>query len=84
MGWLLRHGWGLPLDYAQAIDWFKKSAAQGNVHAMNNMGYVNEHGLGVSVDLNEAKKWYQQAADKGYKKALHHLQKMQRDEEKGG
>jgi TPR repeat protein len=36
------------------------------------------------VDLNEAKKWYKQAADKGYKKALYHLQKLQRDEEKGG
>jgi TPR repeat protein len=59
-------GQGVPVDYAKALDLYKKSAAQGNAKAMNNLGIMYHRGSGVPVNDKEASKWLLQAAEKDY------------------
>jgi TPR repeat protein len=58
-------GQGVPLDYAEAVKWFRKAADQGNAVAQNNLGVCYANGNGVSKDDTEAVKWYQKAAEQG-------------------
>jgi TPR repeat protein len=37
-------------DYAQAMNWFRKAADQGNSRAQQNIGGLYEKGLGVNQD----------------------------------
>lgn len=50
-------------DYQEAMTWFLKSAEQGNIRAMNNIGLMYENGLGVTKDTNIAIQWYEKAAE---------------------
>lgn len=50
----------------KAIEWFRKSAAQGNRESMNQLGYVYQYGVGVPVDVDEALSWYRKSADLGF------------------
>jgi hypothetical protein len=43
-------GQGVPKDYAQAIDWWRKSATQGNADAQFKLGVVYTTGQGVAKD----------------------------------
>jgi TonB family protein len=49
-------------DYANAMIWYLKSAAQGNARAQENVGWFYEHGRGVKQDYAEAMAWYRKAA----------------------
>lgn len=49
----------------QALYWFEKSAAQGNVEAQMYLGDAYAHGKGVSVDFVKAHMWLSRAAAKG-------------------
>ena len=57
-------GEGLPVDYARALDWYRKSAAQGNARAMHNLGLMYHMGKGVPADQKQAANWLLQAAGK--------------------
>jgi TPR repeat protein len=52
-------------DYVEALDWYRRAAAQGHVGATNNVGVYYENGLGVKQDDAEAAKWYAIAAELG-------------------
>jgi uncharacterized protein len=56
-------------DYALAVSWFEKAAAQGEANALFNLGVCHERGLGVKVDMKKALDYYRQAADLGLEKA---------------
>jgi PQQ-dependent catabolism-associated CXXCW motif protein len=59
-------GQGVPRDYGQALEWYKKAARLGNAYAMNHIGFAIDEGLGISpADPVEAFKWYRAAADRG-------------------
>ncbi len=49
----------------QALYWFRKSAAQGNVEAQMHLGDAYAHGKGVSVDFVKAHMWLSLAAARG-------------------
>jgi TPR repeat protein len=53
------------LNYAEALKWLHKAAAQGSTGAMNNLGVAYEHGLGLMPDFKEAARWYRAAAELG-------------------
>lgn len=55
---LYHTGEGVPLNYAEALRWYRASAEQNNGSAMNNLGKMHERGEGVGRDLVEALKWY--------------------------
>jgi TPR repeat protein/transglutaminase-like putative cysteine protease len=74
IGLLYTHGGdGLPQDYGKAIEYFRKSADEGNADALYDLGWVYEAGLGVPQDRQQAIEWYSKAAGRGQKQALNRL-----------
>ena len=53
-------------DYAQAVYWYRKAAAQGNVVAQKNLGICYENGFCVKQDPKQAVEWYRKSAEQGY------------------
>src|SRR5208283_2803017 len=65
---LARHyadGKGVPRDYAQAAEHFRKSAEQGYAPAQTGLGSCYALGQGVKQDYAEALRWYRKAAAQG-------------------
>lgn len=51
-------------DYPQAVEWYKKAAAQGVADAAYNLGLIYDAGApGVSKDTGEACRWFRQSAE---------------------
>jgi TPR repeat protein len=66
-GWVLSNQPGASdKDYAQALQWYKKSAAAGDLFAQNNIGEMYERGRGTPKDLKAARQWYGRAAEAGF------------------
>ena len=65
LGVMYMEGKGVKQDYVEAIHYFEKGAAAGDIRAQNNLGYLYDHGLGVKQDLPKAAEFYKQAADAG-------------------
>ncbi len=61
-------------NFSQALHWFEKSAAQGNVEAQIHLGDAYARGKGVSVDFIKAHMWLSLAAAKGGYEAKFRLQ----------
>ncbi len=66
---------GLPLigidkDYAQAAEWYEKSAKNGLDHAQNNLGNMYAFGIGVGQNYEKAFYWYSQAAERMHQEAM--------------
>ena len=55
----------MPQDYAQALDWYRKAAEQGNSDGQFNLASLLEHGQGTAVDVTQAVSWYRRAAEQG-------------------
>ena len=73
LGVLYNTGRGVPQDYAEAVRWFRKAAAQGNARAQNYLGLLYRKGEGVPQDYSEAVEWYRRAAEQGNAKAQNNL-----------
>jgi TPR repeat protein len=62
-------GQGVPQDYGEAVNWFRRAAEQPDGKAQHlaqiNLGNLYFNGLGVRQDYLEAAKWYRMAADQG-------------------
>lgn len=69
-------GRGVAQDFSEAKAWLEKSAAQGNIAAMEQLGFLCERGLGGAVDIAKAKDWYEKSADKGNAAAMVGLGRM--------
>ena len=59
----------LEKNQEEAISLFRQAAAQGNSHALNNLGICYEEGKGVAKDLGIAKQFYKEAASLKHPKA---------------
>ncbi|MCX6872834.1 MAG: tetratricopeptide repeat protein [Verrucomicrobia bacterium] len=57
------HGRGVAKDEANAVEWFRKAAAQGQAEAQCNLGICYDKGCGVAKDASEAAKWLRKSAD---------------------
>jgi TPR repeat protein len=60
-------------DGAEAVQWFRKAADQGNVDAQNSLAFMYITGQGVRQDDAEASRWYRKAADQGNADAQYNL-----------
>jgi len=58
-------GNGLPLDYSEALKWFRAAAEQGEAEALRRLGFMYESGMGVKRDLAQANFLYDLAAKGG-------------------
>jgi TPR repeat protein len=65
LGMIYLEGDGRPKDYAQAMYWFQKAAAQGHPAAEGNIGAMYCYGLGVPRDYSQGFSWFQKAAVNG-------------------
>jgi TPR repeat protein len=63
------YGHGVPQDYSQALEWYRKAADQGNPQAEYGIGYMYDTGKGVQQDFAKASRWFEQAVDKGDRQA---------------
>lgn len=50
-------------QYLRAVQWFRKAADQGNVHAQCSLGRLYEMGKGVKQDYEQAAYWYRTAEE---------------------
>ncbi len=64
-------------DYRLALEWFRKSADQGNGEALAYLGHMHEKGLGVDRDIEKAVEFYKQAAALGHALGLIFLGDLQ-------
>jgi hypothetical protein len=71
------HGQGVPEDEAKALEWLKRSAAQGNTDAMYHIGNILTFGASAHLSVPdpevEAARWYFEAARFGHADAQYAL-----------
>ena len=65
-----------PEDYAQALDWYRRAAAQGLAEAQSNLGVMYEDGLGIAKDYAKAVASYREAAMHGASRGQYNLATM--------
>ena len=65
MGYMYKHGQGVPQDYKTAMKWYRLSAEQGDDDAQYNLGQMYRIGEGVPQDYKTAMKWYRLSAEQG-------------------
>jgi len=58
-------GEGVQQSYEKAGEWYRKSADQGNLKAMNNLGIMFLEGQGIPKNEAEGYRWIRMAAEKG-------------------
>jgi len=66
-------GLGTPQDYALAMKWFSRAAAQDLAPAEYCVGVMLAHGEGVRANPTAAIAWYKRAVAHGYGPAFHNL-----------
>jgi hypothetical protein len=76
---MFQNGTGVPRDYAKAMSWFDKAAAQGNSEAENQLGWMYQFGQGMEADDARALTWYQLSADQGNTHGKNNLQALTDD-----
>jgi uncharacterized protein len=77
LGRMYYYGLGAPLDWAEALGWYRKAAEQGHAAAQYDLGNMYYRGLGVpSESYGEAMKWYREAAKQGHVEAQNALGNM--------
>lgn len=59
------YGNEVPVDYVEAMKWYRRSADQGNAYAQFSVGYIYSRGQGVEQDFGEALAWFERAAEQG-------------------
>jgi hypothetical protein len=55
----------VPQDDAEAVNWYRKAAAQGYSDAQFNLGIMYQNGLGIPQDYVQAHMWFNLAAMTG-------------------
>jgi len=81
LGWMYSVGAVVGVNAAQgnfvtALQWYRRSAAQGNVEAMLKIGESYEFGRGVAVNIACAIAWYRRAARQGCRESSIALKRL--------
>ena len=59
------YGKGIPQDYAEALKWYRKAAAQGHARSHALIAYMYSQGLGVEINESRAVSYFVQATRLG-------------------
>jgi uncharacterized protein len=73
LGLIFYRGYGVPVDFAEAVKWFRRAADEGNAGAQFYLGLMYSKGQGVPEDYAEGARWYRLAADQGNPEAQYNL-----------
>lgn len=65
-----------PINYIDAIRWYRIAAAYQHREAQNNIGVLYEAGLGIEQDYVQAAYWYQLASNAGLARAQYQLAQL--------
>jgi len=65
LGTMYFNGFGVDKDYSKAVEWYRKSAEQGDVNGQINLGTMYFNGFGVDKDYSKAVEWYRKSAEQG-------------------
>jgi TPR repeat protein len=76
VGVLYDTGLGVPHDYLQALEWYRRAAEAGSPAGAFNAGVMYDAGRGVAPDPQKAAFWYARAAAKGFARAEYNLAMM--------
>lgn len=71
-------GIGCVQSYARAINWYRRSAAQGLGRGSWNLGACYLYGHGVPADRAVATAWFEKALEQGDELAADMLKKLER------
>ncbi|KAG2201099.1 hypothetical protein INT47_010851 [Mucor saturninus] len=63
IGNMYKHGWGVEINYATAIEWYKKAADCDESRAQHALGKMYAEGKGVTQDWEKAVFWYKKAVE---------------------
>jgi TPR repeat protein len=73
LGRMFENGNRLEQDYIKAAEWYRKSAAKGDMRAQTSLGLLYANGTGVPEDDKQAVSLFSQAASRGYPLAENNL-----------
>lgn len=73
IGEMYMQGFGVDKDAETAMFWYKNSASNGDLIAMNLLGFEYNIGSNINQDFNKATEWYRKAAEKGLPTAQYNL-----------
>lgn len=73
MGKMYASGFGVDRNTEKAMQWYLKSAENGDVYAQGNLAYAYLYGEGVSENLDKTKYWAKKAANQGSATAMNIL-----------
>lgn len=76
LGFCYSNGVGVARDYAEALQWRRKAAENGDADAMYNLGAHYANGRGVKRDLQEAARWFEKSLEAGNKEAQAALESL--------
>lgn len=73
LGLIYHQGRGIPQNYQEALNWYRRAANNGFSHANYHLGQMYHNGDGVKQNYSEAARFYQIAADQGLSDAQNSL-----------
>ena len=73
---MYHHGRGVDVDYAQALPWIEKSAAQDDPSAVDQLGGIYFDGEGVTPSWRRAREYYERAIELGNSVAVEEMQTL--------
>jgi hypothetical protein len=76
VGAMYYQGLGVDVDYAQALAWTKKAAAQDDPYAVNALGVMYFKGQGVTPSFRRAREYYERAIELDDSEALENMQTL--------
>ena len=82
VGSMYCEGLGVDVDYAQALPWIEKAAAQDYPEAVGSLGVMYKHGKGVTPSWRRAREYYEKAIELGSSMAVKNMQTLIRDIQK--
>jgi TPR repeat protein len=77
-------GTGVAQDWAQAVFWWEKAAAEGNVASQAMLGESFAFGKGVTQDMTQAVHWFEKVAATGNEHAQLRLSMLRAKMAAGG
>ena len=76
VGIMYHDGDGVDVDYAQALPWIEKAAAQDQPTALGQLGTMHGEGAGVTPSWRRAREYYERAIELGNLKAVENMQNL--------
>lgn len=72
-GGCFNEGWGVEVDFVEAMKWYKKAAEKNQKFSFNAIGNLYRTGSGVNADPKQAYEWFKKGAERKDPQAMLNL-----------